>query len=95
MTPTNGNARTVRDTSGVTPAAPTTRYRLLLRYAREQRRTLAVILALTVLAAGIAALQPLPMKLLVDYGLRATALPAWLQRWLGYLGVGSTRQSWW
>ena len=91
MTPTDGTARPVRDTSGVTPAAPTSRYRLLLRYAREQRRTLAIILALTVLAAGTAALQPLPMKLLVDYGLRTTALPAWLQRWLGYIGAGSTQ----
>ena len=66
------------------------RYRLLIRYARAQRRTLAVILLLTALTAGTAALQPLPMKLLIDYGVRGAALPAWLQRWFEFAGLGTT-----
>ena len=66
------------------------RYRLLLGYARREWRILAVIAVLMVAAAGIAALQPLPMKLLVDYGLRGSALPTWLQPWFPRAGLVST-----
>ena len=58
------------------------RYRRLLRYPLRQWPTLLVILALTVLSALTAALQPWPMKLLVDYGLGDSQLPAWLHSYL-------------
>ncbi|MBA3406112.1 MAG: ABC transporter ATP-binding protein, partial [Gemmatimonadaceae bacterium] len=42
----------------------------ILRYALKQWPRLLVILALNAITAGIAAFQPWPMKLLVDYALR-------------------------
>src|SRR6266849_3946426 len=41
-------------------------YLRLLRYALRQRRVFTLILALTVVAAGLSAVQPWPMKLLMD-----------------------------
>ena len=41
-------------------------YLRLLRYALRQRRVFTLIFALTVVAAGLGALQPWPMKLLMD-----------------------------
>lgn len=58
------------------------RYRHLLRYPLQQWPTLLVILALTILSSLTAALQPWPMKLLVDYGLGDSQLPAWLHSYL-------------
>ncbi|MFO1434436.1 MAG: ABC transporter ATP-binding protein [Candidatus Competibacteraceae bacterium] len=58
------------------------RYRRLLRYPLQQWPTLLVILALTILSSSTAALQPWPMKLLVDYGLGDSQLPAWLYSYL-------------
>lgn len=55
------------------------KYRLLLRYARGQRRALIVIFALTLAASALVAAQPWPMKLLVDHVLGSKPLPQWLQ----------------
>jgi hypothetical protein len=46
-------------------------YRLLLEYARNQRRTLLLIFVLTLASSGLLAAQPWPMKLLVDHVLGA------------------------
>jgi len=54
-------------------------YRRLLRYARPYRRAFALILVLTVLSSGVLALQPWPMKWIVDHLLLGDSpLPAWL-----------------
>lgn len=66
------------------------RYRPLIRYPARQRPWLIVILALSVLAAVVAALQPWPMKLLVDDALGDNAAPAWLHAILEVLGIGPT-----
>jgi ATP-binding cassette, subfamily B, bacterial len=55
------------------------KYRLLLRYARTQRRALIVIFALTLAASALVAAQPWPMKLLVDHVLGSKPLPELLQ----------------
>jgi ATP-binding cassette, subfamily B, bacterial len=67
-----------------------TRYGLLFGYARQQWRMLAVIVALMLASGGVAALQPLPMKILVDYGLRSSAPPAWLSAWLATANVATS-----
>src|SRR5215470_15980360 len=51
----------------------------LLRYAGRQRSRLVVILVLTLMAAGLAAIQPWPMKLLVDHVLGKAPLPNYLR----------------
>jgi len=66
------------------------RYRRMMGYALRRRRGLAVIFVLTIAASGTAALQPWPMKLLVDYALSdAGPPPAW-QAWADRVGAGST-----
>jgi ATP-binding cassette subfamily B protein/subfamily B ATP-binding cassette protein MsbA len=45
------------------------RYQWLLKYIFRQWKALLLIIILTVVVSGIAAISPLPMKLLVDYGL--------------------------
>ena len=45
------------------------KYGRLIRYAWRERRALLLILAMTSLYAGVAALQPWPLKLLVDWAL--------------------------
>ena len=50
-------------------------YLRLAPYVFRQRRWLAAIIALTLIAASTSALQPLPMKLLVDYALGDAATP--------------------
>lgn len=59
-------------------ATPQTRRQFLGSFAWREPRLLIKIAGLMLAAAGAAALQPLPMKLLVDYGLRGDAPPAWL-----------------
>jgi len=54
-------------------------YRLLLEYARNQRRTLLLIFVLTLASSGLLAAQPWPMKLLVDHVLGAKPLPEFLK----------------
>ena len=61
-------------------------YLRILSFARGQWRALAVILALTFLYAAFTALQPWPLKLLIDHGLGAAPLDgpvAALFTWLG------------
>lgn len=65
----------------------TRRYRLLFGYVSREWRILMVIVLLTIATAAVAALQPLPMKILVDYGLQGVKLPAWLLGWFGAAGV--------
>lgn len=55
------------------------KFRLLLRYARSQRRALILIFALTLSASALVAAQPWPMKLLVDHVLGSKPLPQLLQ----------------
>src|SRR5689334_16189348 len=55
-------------------------FRLLARYGANQWRLLLVIACLMIATAAAAALQPLPMKVLVDYGLAGLPSPAWLPR---------------
>jgi ATP-binding cassette, subfamily B, bacterial len=54
-------------------------YRLLLEYARDQRRTLLLIFVLTLASSALLAAQPWPMKLLVDHVLGAKPLPEFLK----------------
>jgi len=61
------------------------RYRRLLKYTLQQWPLLLVILALSIFASGIAALQPWPMKVLVDYALDGAALPETLRSLLAAL----------
>jgi ATP-binding cassette subfamily B protein/subfamily B ATP-binding cassette protein MsbA len=56
----------------------------------EQWRMLALILLLTASASLVAALQPLPMKLLVDYALGSTPTPSALESSLSALSLEST-----
>ena len=70
---------------GPLTGAHTYRYRLVIGYARRQGRMLGVITGLMVAAAGVAALQPLPVKVLVDYGLRGSLV--------GY-GLGLNGRTW-
>ena len=59
------------------------RYRRMLRYSLRQWRTLIVILALTAVTSFVATLQPWPMKILVDYALGDTVVPALAESFLG------------
>jgi ATP-binding cassette, subfamily B, bacterial len=62
------------------------RYRRLLRYARGQRTRFGIVFVLTLLASVTLALQPWPLKLLVDHVLQEAPLPvafAWGLEWLG------------
>lgn len=54
-------------------------YRRLLGYVRRQRSRFVVIAVLTVCASSLVALQPWPMKLLVDHVLGDQSVPAFLQ----------------
>src|SRR5437870_3505981 len=66
------------------------KYRRLLDYARRQRRGLLLIFTLTVTASALAALQPWPMKLLVDHVLGKTQLPPLLQSVFKFLALNPT-----
>ncbi len=56
----------------------------------KQWRMLSVILLLTASAAAVAAIQPLPMKLLVDYGLGSDPVPTGLRSFLSALSLESS-----
>ncbi len=51
------------------------RYQRILKYILRQWRALLLIIVLTVAASAAAALMPLPLKLLVDYGLLQGSFP--------------------
>lgn len=55
------------------------RYRKLIRYPLSQWRTLVVILGLTAVTSAFTALQPWPLKILVDYALGDTAVPVFIR----------------
>jgi ATP-binding cassette subfamily B protein/subfamily B ATP-binding cassette protein MsbA len=55
------------------------RYRLLLGYVRSQRRTWLLIFLLTLASSALVAVQPWPMKMLVDHVLGTKPLPAVLK----------------
>ncbi len=59
------------------------RYGRIIQYALHQWRSLVVILALTAATTFVATLQPWPMKILVDYALGDTAMPALVGSLLG------------
>src|SRR5689334_18659400 len=54
---------------------------------------LAAIVAMTVAAASLAALQPLPIKLIVDSAAGGAPLPPWLQAAWDWAGIGATPAS--
>lgn len=66
------------------------RYRRLIPYILRQGRWLAAIFILTALSSALAALQPWPMKLLVDFGLSGIMLPAFLQSLMDAMGLPAT-----
>src|ERR1051325_6616894 len=68
-------------------------YHRLLGYARPQRSLFILIFVLTVTASALVALQPWPMKLLVDHILRREPLPQWLKSAAVTLHVPTTNQS--
>ena len=67
------------------------KYRSLFAYARPQRRFFIVIFALTVLASAFVALQPWPMKLVVDNVLGGKPLPPFAQRAFETFSLGTGR----
>src|SRR5260370_40805287 len=69
------------------------KYRRLLKYARRRRSLFVFILILTVAASILAALQPWPMKLLVDQVLGQKPLPPFLQNALGAFSINPTPSS--
>ena len=66
------------------------KYRRLLQYARRQRLFFIFIFALTLAASALAALQPWPMKLLVDHVLDYSPVSPFLKTALGFLGLRPT-----
>ncbi|MFN2122418.1 MAG: ABC transporter transmembrane domain-containing protein, partial [Candidatus Promineifilaceae bacterium] len=56
------------------------RYTRLMPYIRQQWRSLALIMLLTMIAAAVGALMPWPLKILVDYALGDATLPQVLSR---------------
>jgi len=69
------------------------KYRRLLGYAARRRWFFVFILVLTVAASGLVALQPWPMKLLVDNVLGQKALPVWLQETFRAVSFSPSRGS--
>src|SRR4051794_9583807 len=66
------------------------KYRRLLQYARRQRLFFFLILALTLAASLCAALQPWPMKLLVDHVLAYNPVSPFLKSFLGIFALKPT-----
>ena len=64
------------------------RYRTLWRYPAKQARLLATIIAVTVMSAAASALQPLPMKMLIDNGLGSKPLSGGPAAGLNLVGLG-------
>jgi ATP-binding cassette, subfamily B, bacterial len=66
------------------------RYRRLLGYVLRQRNWLLAIFLLTLTSSAAAALQPWPMKLLVDYALGDASTPESLTAVLAFVGLEAT-----
>jgi ATP-binding cassette subfamily B protein/subfamily B ATP-binding cassette protein MsbA len=62
-------------------------YRRLLPYAVKEWRPLALISVLTIVGSVLTALQPWPLKLLVDYALKGVPAPETLKYLLSSLGL--------
>jgi ATP-binding cassette subfamily B protein/subfamily B ATP-binding cassette protein MsbA len=56
-------------------------------YVLREWRGLSAILLLTAFASGLAALQPWPMKILVDLGIHHQPVPPAMRQWFGWLGI--------
>ena len=69
-------------------------YRRVLRYAFQEWPRLSLIAALAIAAALLAALQPWPLKLLVDYGLQASDVPVAIRSVLEAVGFSGTPVAW-
>jgi ATP-binding cassette subfamily B protein/subfamily B ATP-binding cassette protein MsbA len=69
------------------------RFRKLLPYVVHQWRWLVAILVLTIATSAAGALQPWPMKLLVDYALGDAGAPAVIADLLGAFGLAATPQA--
>ena len=65
-------------------------YRPLIPYVLRQRNRLVVIFALTAASSAVVALQPWPMKLLVDYALREVDSPQFVTSLLAAVGLAAT-----
>jgi ATP-binding cassette, subfamily B, bacterial len=65
-------------------------YRRLLRYSFRQWPRLALIIGLTIASAALAALQPLPLKLLLDTALDGGPIPGWLASTLDAISLDPT-----
>jgi ATP-binding cassette subfamily B protein/subfamily B ATP-binding cassette protein MsbA len=63
----------------------------VLRLARSEWRAIAAVLAMAAAAAGLGALQPWPLKLLIDYGLTGNALPGPLASLFDLAGIEAAR----
>ncbi len=66
-------------------------YRRVLALARTEWRAIAAVLVMGVLAAALAALQPWPLKLLIDYGLNDNPLPWPLAALFERAGIAAER----
>jgi ATP-binding cassette subfamily B protein/subfamily B ATP-binding cassette protein MsbA len=66
------------------------KHRRLLQYAARQRTFFVLIFALTLAASALVALQPWPMKLLVDHVLGPAPVPAALETGLSWFGWEAT-----
>jgi ATP-binding cassette subfamily B protein/subfamily B ATP-binding cassette protein MsbA len=77
----------LRQTAKIFDRREMQKYRLLLQYARSQRRALILIFALTLATSLLVAVQPWPMKLLADNLLGGKPLPIVLQS-VGIPGTG-------
>src|ERR1041384_6766921 len=67
------------------------KYRTLLHYAKRQHLHLALIVVLPIAASALAALQPVPMKLLADQVLGKEPLPAVLKSVCASLNLNPTK----
>jgi ATP-binding cassette subfamily B protein/subfamily B ATP-binding cassette protein MsbA len=67
-----------------------TRYRQVLKYTAHQWRYLLGILSVTAVWSAVAALEPWPMKLLIDYGLKRQDLPSGLASLLRATAIPQT-----
>jgi len=73
------------------PAAKMHNHLRLLTFARSHRAALALIFVLTAAASGLVALQPWPIKFLIDYALDSHPLPGWLDDFFRSLSLEPTR----
>ena len=69
------------------------KYQRLLAYAAPHRRVFAVIALLTVFSSALAALQPWPVKLLVDHVLGSAAFPPPIQSLFRTMGWNPSQSS--